>query len=210
MFKLKTIDFDNAQTSSQELKIELANDNVTLENGQNVAQVLQWQLAKRRSGSANTKTMSEISGTTAKPYKQKGTGSARQGSKRSVQFRGGRACFGPRVRSFEYAIPKKIVKNALSDALRLKIKEDKLVLFSAAGQGLKTAQINKVLQENKIADALLVYNKEDGEPTIKKAAKNLKNIKLLDFAGFNVYDILRSEFLMVDKALFDTIKKVVL
>ena len=113
MVDLRTIDFASSKVVAEKLDFALEVGGQTrLENPRAVAYVLGWQRAKRRSGSANTKLMSEISGTTAKPHKQKGTGSARQGSKRSVQFRGGRTCFGPRARSFDFSLPKKIIKTA--------------------------------------------------------------------------------------------------
>ena len=89
---LKTIDFDKGAIGFKQLDVA---SSLEIESAKSVAYVVRWQLAARRSGSASTKTMAEISGTTAKPWKQKGTGRARQGSRRSVQFVGGRTCHGP-------------------------------------------------------------------------------------------------------------------
>ncbi len=210
MIDVKIIDFSGEKTASE--KLDFAYDQVRLENPRSVAYVLGWQRSKRRTGSAQTKSMSEISGTTAKPHKQKGTGSARQGSKRSVQFRGGRTCFGPRARSFDFAMPKKIVQVALIDAIRLKFKENKLVLFSGCKPDLKTAAISKILKANKIESALFLYNSdvESSTQSISRSVRNLKNIKAIDFKGLNVYDILNSDFMVLDKNLFSTIKEVVL
>ena len=91
-----------------------------------------WQLAKRRAGTHKTKTISEISGTTKKPFKQKGTGSARQGSLRSAQMRGGATIFGPVVRSHAYDLPKKVRKLALRVALSAKVAEGKLIVLDNA------------------------------------------------------------------------------
>ena len=124
-FNLKTVDLSNAKTDSISLDVE----NIDILSPRSLAYTVSWQLSRRRSGSAKTKTMAEISGTTAKPHKQKGTGSARQGSKRSVQFRGGRTCFGPIPRSFNYTLNKKIIQLAVADAIRLKIKENQVILF---------------------------------------------------------------------------------
>lgn len=210
MIDVKIIDFSGAKTASE--KLDFAYDKVQLENPRSVAYVLGWQRAKRRTGSAQTKLMSEISGTTAKPHKQKGTGSARQGSKRSVQFRGGRTCFGPRARSFDFSMPKKIVKTALIDAIRFKLKENKLVLFSGCKPDLKTAAISKILKDNKIASALFLYNSDVASSTesISRSVRNLKNVKAIDFKGLNVYDILNSDFVVLDRNLFSTIKEVAL
>jgi large subunit ribosomal protein L4 len=211
MVDVKTIDFSGAKVGLEKLDFEYDQNNVALENPKSVAYVLNWQLSKRRTGSAQTKIMSEISGTTAKPHKQKGTGHARQGSKRSVQFRGGRTCFGPRARSFEYSLPKKIVKTALADAIRFKIKENKLVLFSGGQAAVKTAQVSKLLQSNNIDNALFLYGSGDeSAKAIVRSVSNLKNVKALDVKGLNVYDILSFDFLILDKNLFQTIKEVAL
>ncbi|MFT7086753.1 MAG: large subunit ribosomal protein L4 [Rickettsiales bacterium] len=210
MVNLKNIDFTSSEVTAENLDFAVEGEAI-LENPGSVAYVLGWQLAKKRSGSAHTKSMSEISGTTAKPHNQKGTGHARQGSKRSVQFRGGRTCFGPRVRSFEYTIPKKIVKSALTDAIRLKIKENKVILFSGLKSELKTSQVNKLLKSNDINRALFLYQTDDNNSeNVTKSIRNIKNVKALNFKGLNVYDILNFNFLMIDKNLFQTIKEVAL
>ena len=97
-----------------------------------LARMVNWQLAKRRAGTHKTKGISDIAGTTAKPYKQKGTGRARQGSRRSPQFRGGATIFGPVVRSHEFGLQKKVRKLGLKTALSAKHGEGKLVVIDAA------------------------------------------------------------------------------
>src|SRR5213595_2128074 len=97
-----------------------------------LARMVNWQLAKRRAGTHKTKGISDISGTTKKPYKQKGTGRARQGSLRSPQFRGGAVIFGPVVRSHAHDLPKKVRKLALKTALSAKQAEGKLVVIDTA------------------------------------------------------------------------------
>jgi large subunit ribosomal protein L4 len=204
---LMTIDLGGLDSKIEVVDI-LFESKEELENPKSVAYTLNWQLSKKRIGSANTKTMSEISGTTAKPHKQKGTGHARQGSKRSVQFRGGRTCFGPRARSFSYSLPKKIINIALSDVIKLKIKENKLILFSGYCPGIKTSEMSKVLKSNNIADKSLIICPSNDYKNLRKSAGNIKNVKILDFKGLNVYDILDSEQLIVDINLFQIIKKV--
>src|SRR3954468_5300005 len=100
--------------------------------------MVNWQLAKRRAGTHKTKGVSEISGTGKKPYKQKGTGGARQGSLRSPQFRGGARIFGPVVRSHAYDLPKKIRKLGLKTALSVKQAEGKLIVVEQLGEISKT------------------------------------------------------------------------
>src|SRR5271156_766443 len=97
-----------------------------------LARTVDWQLAKRRSGNHKTKGISEIQGTTKKPYAQKGTGRARQGSLRSPQFRGGAVIFGPVVRSHEFGLQKKVRKLGLKTALSAKHSEGKLVVIDTA------------------------------------------------------------------------------
>jgi len=196
---IKTIDFSKDAAGSQ--KIELASS-LEIESAKSVAYVVRWQLARKRAGSAKTKTMAEISGTTAKPYKQKGTGNARQGSKRSVQFVGGRTCHGPVPRSFDFSMPKKIVKKALADVLRLKLKESKIATFSNFGLEIKTSKIKLVLEKNKFSSTLIIHG-GDNEALVK-SVKNLKNVKALDSKAINVYDILSFDNIMVDSKVFES------
>lgn len=207
MVDLKNLDFASGKVTTEKFDFTVAGEK-QLKDSRSVAYVVSWQLSKRRAGTAQTKLMSEISGTTAKPYKQKGTGHARQGSKRSVQFRGGRTCFGPRPRSFDYSLPKKIVKGAVSEVIKLKFKENKVVLFSGSKPDLKTSAVSKLLKSNNINQALFLYQ-NDADP-IARSVRNIKNVKALDFKGLNVYDVLNFDFLVLDKNLFQTIKEVAL
>jgi large subunit ribosomal protein L4 len=195
---LKTIDFSKEKPGSKSVDVA----NLDLESAKSVAYVVRWQLARRRAGSAKTKTMAEISGTTAKPYKQKGTGNARQGSKRSVQFVGGRTCHGPMPRSFDFTMPKKIVKRALADVLRLKLKESKVAIFSNFGAEIKTSKVNKALSGASFASTLILHNGDESSQALVKSVKNLKNVKALDVKGINVYDILNFDHLLVDDQTF--------
>lgn len=197
----KTIDFSKTETGSKKFDLSEALD---LESPKSVAYVVRWQLAKRRSGSAKTKTMAEISGTTAKPHKQKGTGRARQGSKRSVQFVGGRTCHGPMPRSFDFSMPKKIVKKALADILKLKLRENKISLFADFGSEIKTTKISDTLEKNKFSSALIVFDGSKNEnQALVKSVRNLKNVKALDSRAINVYDILSFEHLLFDNSSFE-------
>ncbi|MDX2083297.1 MAG: 50S ribosomal protein L4 [Rickettsiales bacterium] len=202
---LKKIDFSGKDASQEQVEIASGLD---LQSPKSVAYVVRWQLAKRRSGSAKTKTMAEISGTTAKPYKQKGTGNARQGSKRSVQFVGGRTCHGPMPRSFDFSMPKKIVKVALADVLKLKLKENKLSLFSSDFDSkIKTSQINASLKKNQVESALILFNSASkNNEFLARSVRNLKNVKALKADAINVYDILSFDHLVVDNTIFENIK----
>ncbi len=197
---LKTIDFDKGQIDSKKIDFPA----LEIESAKSIAYVVRWQLARKRAGSAKTKTMAEISGTTAKPWKQKGTGRARQGSRRSVQFVGGRTCHGPMPRSFDFSMPKKIVQKALSDVLKLKLKENKVALFSEFGAEIKTSKISSALKKNNLASVLLIFDgAEKNSHPLLKSAKNLKNVKALDVKALNVYDILNFDHLMVESKVFE-------
>jgi len=196
---LKTLDFSKGVAGSKQVDVTSA---LEIESAKSVAYVVRWQLARRRSGSAKTKTMDEISGTTAKPWKQKGTGRARQGSRRSVQFVGGRTCHGPTPRSFDFSMPKKIVQKALSDVLRMKLKENKVALFSDFGSEIKTSKISSTLAKNNVVSALIIH---DGTNiALAKSAKNLKNVKALNAKAINVYDILSFDHIVIDSKLFES------
>src|SRR5262245_9232641 len=158
-----------------------------------------WLSNKVRRGTHNTKGISEISGTTRKPYKQKGTGSARQGSLRSPQFRGGAIIFGPVVRSHATELPKKVRKLALKTALSSKQADGRLiVLEEAKGKTAKTKDLAKKLDKLGWGSALII----DG-PTVdeqfRRAAANLPGVDLLPQQGANVYDILRRDTLVLTK-----------
>ncbi len=195
---VKTIDFSKDGVGSH--KVELTTP-LEIESAKSVAYVVRWQLARKRSGSAKTKTMAEISGTTAKPYKQKGTGNARQGSKRSVQFVGGRTCHGPLPRSFDFSMPKKIVKKALSDVLKFKLKEDKIFTFSNFGSEIKTAKFKQTLEKNNFSSTLVIHGGDN--QALVKSVQNLKNVKVLDSKAINVYDILNFDYIMIDSGVFE-------
>jgi len=196
---LKNINFSNNEESENKFK---APDNFDGFSAKSIAYVLRWQLARRRAGSAKVKSMSEISGTTAKPYKQKGTGNARQGSKRSVQFVGGRTCHGPTPRSFDFTMPKKISKKALSDIIKLKISENKIFLYSDVKEGSKTSEINAVIKKRNFKNPLIIFDSSDNN--IVKTSRNMKNLKLLNINGINVYDIVNSDDLLIDSKIFES------
>ncbi len=197
--KLKTINFDSAKLQdSKEVKFE---DKIS---DKTIAYAVRWQLARKRAGTAKVKTMAEISGTTAKPYKQKGTGNARQGSKRSVQFVGGRTCHGPTPRSFDFSLPKKIASKALNDAIALKLKENSFILHDNSVKEVKTSSVNKALKANKIASALIICDLDDeANKNLILSARNLKNVKILDSKAINTYDLLKFDKIIVDEKTFD-------
>lgn len=164
-----------------------------------LARMVQWQLAKRRAGTHKTKGISDIQGTTKKPWRQKGTGRARQGSLRSPQFRGGAVIFGPVVRSHEFGLQKKVRRLALKTALSAKQAEGKLVVLDAATlKDPKTRQLAERFAKLGWASVLII-----GGPVLDenfaRAARNLPKVDVLPQQGANVYDILRRDTLVLTR-----------
>jgi large subunit ribosomal protein L4 len=164
-----------------------------------LARMVDWQRAKKRSGNHKTKGISDISGTTAKPHKQKGSGRARQGSLRSPQFRGGAVIFGPVVRSHAFDLPKKVRKLALKTALSSKAAEGKIVVLDSTELAkAKTKELATRLKKLGWTSVLIIDGAEVNE-NFGRAARNLPNIDVLPQQGINVYDILRRDLLVLTK-----------
>lgn len=164
-----------------------------------LARMVNWQLAKRRSGNHKTKGVSEISGTTRKPYRQKGTGRARQGSLRSPQFRGGAVIFGPVVRDHGYSLPKKVRRLALKVALSRKAAEGALLIVDDLSIGSsKTKEFMAKIKDLGIHSALMIGGAEIHADFVCAAA-NVPEIDVLPQQGINVYDILRRKMLVLSK-----------
>jgi len=164
-----------------------------------LTRMVNWQLAKRRSGNHKAKIISEVSGTTKKPYAQKGTGHARQGSLRSAQFRKGGVIFGPVVRDHAHDLPKKVRALALRMALASKQQDGKLVVLDAAKlDSPKTKALAAKFAKMGFTSALII----DGanlDPNFSKAARNIPHIDVMPEQGANVYDILRRDVLVLIK-----------
>lgn len=181
-------------------EIELSDDVFGLPSRTDIlARMVNWQLAKRRAGTHKTKTVSEISGTGKKPYRQKGTGRARQGSMRSAQFRGGATIFGPVVRSHEHDLTKKVRKLALKTALSTKAAEGKLlVLDAASAETHKTKDLAARLATLGLSSALIIDGSNLNE-NFARASRNIPLIDVLPEQGANVYDILRRDTLVLTR-----------
>jgi large subunit ribosomal protein L4 len=167
-----------------------------------MARVVHWQLAKRRAGTHKVKGMGEVSGTTRKPYKQKGTGRARQGSLRSPQFRTGGVVHGPVVRDHGYSLPKKVRRLGLISALSQKAREGKLIVLEAAASDGKTASLKKQVTALGWQSALVIDGAELDQG-FARAARNIPGLDVLPAIGANVYDILRHDVLAVTKAAIE-------
>ena len=165
-----------------------------------IYRAVNWQLAKRRSGNHKTKGISEIAGTTKKPYNQKGTGRARQGSLRSPQFRGGARIFGPVVRSHEHDLTKKVRKLALKTALSAKAAAGQLVIIDTVETDTHKTKVLAVSLKAMGFESLLVIDGETVNENFARAARNIPLVDVLPSQGANVYDIIRRNILVLTKS----------
>lgn len=172
-----------------------------------MARVVHWQLAKRRAGTHKAKGMGEVSGTTKKPYRQKGTGNARQGSLRAPQFRKGGVVHGPVVRDHGYSLNKKVRRLGLISALSMKAAEGKLVVLDAASvpAEAKTGQVAAKLKALGWSSALVVDAATD--ENFARVVRNLPKVQVLPSVGANVYDILNHDVLAVTRAGVEALKE---
>lgn len=164
-------------------------------------EAVKWQQAKRRAGTHSTKTVAEVSGGGKKPFRQKGTGNARQGSSRSPQHVGGGKVFGPHPRDYEYQLPKKVRKGALRSALSLRLKEQKVIVLDEwAVKDAKvklTQQVAATLATLGVGKVLIVDGKEN--ESLARGSRNLPKAKWLAPEGLNVYDVLNHETLIITR-----------
>jgi large subunit ribosomal protein L4 len=152
-------------------------------------EVVRMQLANRRSGTHSTKTVSDVRGSGVKPYKQKGTGQARHGTKRAMNMRGGGIVHGPRPRDYSYKMPKKMVQAALRCALSLRLSEDRVKIVDAwSPKAPSTKGALAVFQKLEARKCLVIGSKE--QVNLAKSVRNLPGMKFLPVEGLNVYDIL--------------------
>ncbi|MBV9784452.1 MAG: 50S ribosomal protein L4 [Acidisphaera sp.] len=170
-----------------------------------MARVVHWQQARRRAGTHKTRGMGEVQGTTKKPYRQKGTGNARQGSLRAPQFRTGGVVHGPVVRDHGYDLPKKVRRLGLISALSQKQREGRLVVLDTAVGTARTKDLAAKLKALGWQSALIV----DGAPDqgFLRASRNLPFIDVLPTIGANVYDILRHDVLALTQTGLEGLKQ---
>ena len=195
--KLDVINLDGGKGGS----IELSDDIFGIEEIR--ADILQrcvtWQLAKRRAGTHKIQVRNEVSRTSKKMYKQKGTGGARHGSRRAAQFVGGAKAHGPVVRSHAFDLPKKVRALALRHALSSKAKAGSLIVVdNVTLTDPKTAALRDRLGKIGITHALVIAGVEV-DNNFKLAARNIPNVDVLPNAGLNVYDVLRRRTLVLTK-----------
>ncbi len=173
-------------------------------------EIVKWQRACKRSGNHSTKRRSEVSGSTRKPYKQKGTGRARHGSHRSPIWVGGGSVFGPKPRNYAYSVPRKVRREALRSVLSVRAKETKIIVMDAflPSDG-KTKQVVQGLSNigvtGKKLSALIVDSAENKH--LIRATYNLKFSKWIAPEGINVYDVLDHDYLVMTQAAIKEVEK---
>jgi len=159
-------------------------------------QVVMAQLAARRQGTASTKTRGEVRGSGAKPWRQKGTGRARSGTRKNPLWRGGGTVFGPKPRSYVQKVPKKVRSLALRMALSDKRRSDKvLVLNEFPLSEIKTKLFVQAMDRLDLKNSLILIGSDDGN--LQKSARNAPSCKVLHAKGLNVYDVLKYEHLII-------------
>ena len=172
-------------------------------------EVVCMQRANRRSGNACTKTRGEVSGGGAKPWRQKGTGRARAGSRTSPVWRGGGTVFGPKPRDYSYTMPKKVKRLALCMALSARNQEGNLIIVDEFQlPEVKTKQFVQVMNKFNVDNCLIVTEGQDEH--ISLSSRNAVGYKVLPVAGLNVYDILKHSKLMLVKSSLQKIEDRVL
>ena len=170
-------------------------------------EVVKMQRANRRRGSAMAPNRAMVSGTTAKMYRQKGTGRARHGDERANIFVGGGKAFGPKPRDYSYKLPKKARRGGLRSALALKRMEGRLLIVDVLSfPTIKTKDAVLALSKLGVKNGLLVVDAPDEK--LEKSVRNIPNIKLVRWEGLNVYDLLRYEHAVITVPALQKVQEV--
>lgn len=190
--------FDKSGTLKADISLSVEDINVPV-----VHQVVKATLAKRRQGTACTKTKALVSGGGAKPFKQKGTGRARQGSIRSPLMVGGGTAFGPTPRDYTQKINKKMMSNAIRSVIADKVQSGKLHVVEKLNDTGKTKDMYKTLSDKNLLPALVVATEKNSNAI--KAARNLQWANALSADSFNVYEAVKYENLIIEKEALERI-----
>ncbi len=204
MANVKVLNMSGSEVGSIEL-----NDNIfAVEVNEHVMhQAVVQYLANQRQGTKGTKTRSEVRGGGRKPWRQKGTGRARQGSIRAPQWTGGGVVFAPKSRDYSFKLNKKVKRLALKSALTTKVKENKLIVLENLNlEQIKTKEMKNVLNNIEVSKALVVL--EDGNKNAVLSARNIPDVKTASVNTINVYDILKYDSFVVTKQAVEKIQEV--
>lgn len=187
MASIAVYDMNRKQVGECELADRVFNDDV---RAYLIHDMVRYQLAARRQGTSASKTRSEVAGGGKKPYKQKGTGNARQGCVRAPHYVGGGAAFGPSPRDYTFKLNRKVKKAALRSALSVRFKEEKLMVLNALElEKISTKGFVEVLKRFDIEKALVVI--DGANQNLELSARNLPHVKVLRAEGVNVYDLMK-------------------
>jgi large subunit ribosomal protein L4 len=201
MATVDVVNWDNKKVGTAELKSEVFEAPVREDV---LHQMVKWQLASRRAGTHKTKTRAEVSGGGKKPFKQKGTGNARQGSSRSPLLEGGAVLFGPRPRSYAFKMTKKVKKLGLRSALSYLFSEGKLTIVdSMKSDDGKTKTLVTKLKSLGAEKAVLIDKAADD--MFGRASQNLAKVRYYSPEGMNVYDLLKYDRAIVTRDSLDAI-----
>lgn len=171
-----------------------------------LARVVNWQLAKRRAGTHKTKTRSEVTGTSKKAFRQKGTGRARRGNMKTNLLRGGGTAHGPSPRDHGFSLTKQLRKQALKIALSAKAADGKLIVIDEARtKSHKTKELAAQFDKLGFSSALIIEGNEFDE-LFARAARNIPGVDLMPQQGANVYDILRRDILVLTKGAVEALE----
>jgi len=196
MATIAVFDIQKNKVSDKEISDEVFDCEV---KGYLIHDMVRYQLAARRQGTACTKTRGQVRGGGKKPYKQKGTGNARQGTIRAPHFVGGGTVFGPTPREYSFKLNKKVKKAAVRSALSDRFKENRMtVLNSFELEAIRTKGVVEVLGRFEIEKALVVIDQPN--TNLELSSRNLKDVKVVRVEGVNVYDIMKYPNLIMTEA----------
>ena len=168
-------------------------------NRKAISQVVKWQLSKRRSGTASTKNRAMVNASNKKPFKQKGTGNARAGSRTSPIWRGGGVIFGPTPKDWAINVPKKIKKLALMHTILYKVEQKSLIVIDELNiESRKTKDFIALIKPLNLSNKVLIIS-DDSNANMYLASRNLGNVKVIKSVGVNVYDLLNYKSILIDK-----------
>ena len=202
MAKIAVFDMDRKQVSERELLDDVFNTDV---KEYLLHDMVRYQLAARRQGTAKTKGRSEVRGGGRKPYRQKGTGNARQGSLRAPNHVGGGVVFGPQPRDYKFKLNRKVKQSALRSALSVRYKDACMTVVNGLDlEQISTKGFAEVLDRFELKKALIVVGGEN--VNLELSARNLPFVKVLRAEGVNVYDILKYPNLVMTEAAVDQIE----
>lgn len=202
MAKIAVYDINRKQVAERDLEDAVFNTEV---KEYLIHDMVRYQLAARRQGTAKTKGRSEVSGGGRKPYKQKGTGNARQGSRRAPNHVGGGTVFGPTPRDYDFKLNRKVKKAALRSALSARYRDEQMVVLSALElEQVSTKGFVEVLKRFELAKALVVV--EGDNRNLELSARNLPNVKVLRAEGVNVYDVMKYPCLVLTEGAVEQIE----